>query len=115
MPRRAASNCTRPGCAGVVRDGVCTGCGPRRKATDKAHDQRRGSSTSRGYGSRWRRLRMMFLRAHPLCADCSGAGLTTAATDVHHIIAKRDGGADAWENLEALCHSCHSTVTGAGG
>lgn len=115
MPRRAASACPRPGCPGLVRDGVCSGCGPRRKLTDADHDARRGNSAERGYGHRWRKLRLMFLRANPLCAQCQADGRVAAATDVHHIQAKRDGGADAWDNLEALCHSCHSRVTAAGG
>jgi 5-methylcytosine-specific restriction protein A len=39
----------------------------------------------------------------------------TEATDVHHLIPKRDGGCDEESNLEALCHSCHSKVTNTGG
>jgi 5-methylcytosine-specific restriction enzyme A len=33
------------------------------------------------------------------------------ATDVDHIVAKRDGGQDADNNLQALCHACHSRKT----
>ncbi|MCZ6906662.1 MAG: hypothetical protein O7G28_05205, partial [Deltaproteobacteria bacterium] len=41
----------------------------------------RKSSAARGYGGRWRRLRLMTLRAHPLCnvEDCN-----EAATDGDH-------------------------------
>ena len=39
----------------------------------------------------------------------------TAATDVHHIVPRRDGGPDEEDNLMALCHACHSRVTGQGG
>lgn len=35
------------------------------------------------------------------------------ATDVHHKVAKVDGGTDEESNLEALCHSCHSKKTAA--
>lgn len=115
MPRRAARACTRSGCPGLVRDGVCAGCGPTRRQTDAIVDQRRGTSAQRGYGGRWQRLRLMFLRSSPLCVACEAEGRVTAATDVHHLIARRDGGGDDWDNLQALCHSCHSRVTGAGG
>lgn len=111
MPRRAGSTCSRPGCPGIVREGVCSACGPRRKQSDAEHDARRGTSAQRGYGRRWQRLRLMFLRANPLCVMCQEEGRVTAATDVDHILAKRDGGGDDWENLQALCHSCHSRKT----
>jgi 5-methylcytosine-specific restriction protein A len=57
----------------------------------------------------------MVLRRHRLCAECERHGRVTLATDVHHKIAKRDGGLDTAENLEPLCHSCHSRITGKGG
>lgn len=65
----------------------------------------------RGYGSRWRKLRLMFLRTHPLCVECSRAGRVVAATDVDHIRPKAEGGTDAWDNLQALCHVHHSEKT----
>ena len=65
---------------------------------------------------RWRRLRAAYLSAHPVCEDCEGKGLTTIATDVHHIrpieeCAGRplDMQARAFDpcNLRALCRPCH--------
>lgn len=53
----------------------------------------------------------MFLRANPVCAECWRQGRVTPATEVHHIVGKRKGGTDAWENLEALCKECHSRKT----
>lgn len=114
MPRRPGSACRRPGCAGIVRDGVCSSCGPLRRAQQVEQDAQRGTAAQRGYGGRWQRVRAMFLRSHPLCVDCLRSGLTTAATDVHHLVAKRSGGGDDESNLEALCHSCHSKRTAAG-
>lgn len=74
-------------------------------------DARRGTAASRGYGGRWQRLRLMFLRANPLCAHCLEAGRVSAATDVDHVLARRNGGTDDWDNLQPLCHSCHSRKT----
>lgn len=115
MPVRAGSACRRPGCAGIVRAGVCSLCGPLRARRDAAGDALRGTAAQRGYGGRWQRVRALFLRAHPLCAECAQQGVTTAATDVHHLVPRRAGGTDEESNLRALCHSCHSRITAAGG
>lgn len=115
MPNRAGRTCTRPGCAGVVRDGMCSVCGPLRRAVNRAHDERRGTAHARGYDRRWRRVRSAVLAARPLCAECERAGRITPATDVHHRTPRRAGGEDALDNLEPLCHACHSRITAAGG
>ena len=83
------------------------------KRYDPAYDRERGTSSRRGYGARWRRLRGMFLGQHPLCADPFNAhdGRPVAATDVDHIVARARGGTDAFENLQSLCHACHSRKT----
>ena len=73
----------------------------------------RVSASRRGYGARWRRLRLMFLRANALCVDCRKNGFTVEATEVHHILARSMGGGDEWENLEALCRPHHNQKTAA--
>jgi 5-methylcytosine-specific restriction endonuclease McrA len=104
MPRRPALPCRQPGCPRLN----CELHRPKR-------EDNRPSAAVRGYGRRWQRLRLMYLRAHPLCADPFGvheaAGETVAATDVDHVTARRFGGEDEWENLQALCHQCHSKKT----
>ena len=75
---------------------------------------RRESAAARGYGHRWRKLRQMILARRPLYADCKKLGRVVLAEDVHHIVARRDGGKDEESNLEALCHSCHSKRTARG-
>ncbi|MCB0086363.1 MAG: HNH endonuclease [Caldilineaceae bacterium] len=47
--------------------------------------------------------------------QCLALEKTTQATEVDHIIPKRAGGSDAFGNLQALCKSCHSAKTAAGG
>lgn len=115
MPQRAPSACRRPGCPGLVRNGVCSRCGPLRRQVQAAHDEQRGTAAQRGYDGRWQRLRLAFLNEHPLCADCLARGYVVPATDVHHLVPRRDGGSDADSNLAALCHACHSRITAGGG
>lgn len=66
----------------------------------------RPHAAARGYGATWRKLRLMVLRREPLCRRCGAAAL-----DVDHIIPRRRGGPDSLENLQALCHPCHSRKT----
>lgn len=107
MTTRAPVACHRPGCNGTVTNGKCTVCGPRRSS----YEDRRGSAASRGYDREWQRLRLMVLRREPLCRMCADLGVITPATDVDHIIPKRDGGPDTFENLQPLCHGHHSQKT----
>lgn len=74
---------------------------------------RRGSSTQRGYGSRWQRRRKVYLAEHPLCCDPFGRhpGRVAPATDVDHIRPLAGGGRDDETNYQALCHACHSFKT----
>jgi len=113
-PRRAARPCSHPGCPGLVR-GRGSYCETHEREHRDRYELGRGSSASRGYGARWRRLRKIFLAAHPLCEDPYGIHASysevSPSTDVDHIIARKDGGTDEWNNLQALCHECHSRKT----
>jgi 5-methylcytosine-specific restriction enzyme A len=77
-----------------------------RKERATKRDKYRGSAASRGYGSRWRRLRRMILNQQPLCVRCGAP-----ATDVDHIVPRAAGGDDSASNLQGLCKSCHSRKT----
>ncbi len=67
----------------------------------------RESAHARGYDRTWQALRLMILRRSPLCVKC-GQG----ASQVDHIVPIRRGGARLDpDNLQPLCHSCHSSKT----
>ena len=66
---------------------------------------------------RWKRLRMMFIRSHPLCNDPFGTHIKSAAVvpavEVDHVAGLRDSPdqAFAMENLQSLCKKCHARKT----
>ena len=72
-----------------------------------------GSRHERGYGYTWSaKIRPMVLaRDLYLCQPCLTAGRTTQADAVDHIIPKAQDGTDDYENLQAICDSCHKRKT----
>ena len=66
---------------------------------------------SKHYNSHWRRIRSNFLKINPFCKECYKNNKLTAANEVHHIIPVYEGGTDDYDNLMALCKSCHSKIT----
>ena len=102
MPYRLPTPCSQPGCGALSLTRYCPAHTRERK---QVIDQARPNAAARGYGARWQRLRRMFLRGHPFCA-CGAV-----ATDADHIVPRRRGGTDDEDNLQALCHTCHSRKT----
>ncbi|WP_186275807.1 HNH endonuclease [Burkholderia gladioli] len=112
MPGRPSHPCRHPGC-GVLIASSAPYCELHTRQTRRESDQRRGSSTARGYGSKWRAARAVFLRENPLCVACREANLIVPATDVDHIIPHRGDQKLFWSrsNWQALCHPCHARKT----
>lgn len=57
--------------------------------------------------------RRRFLSNFPLCRICESQGYVTPATEVDHIVALVNGGADDVDNLQSLCADCHKDKTRA--
>lgn len=75
-------------------------------------DDKPGSTTARGYGHAWARLRESILRRdNGLCQECLRNGRVALATHVDHIIPKSRGGSDDPGNLQSLCVACHKSKT----
>jgi len=110
MPQSARRPCAATGCAALVARGTRY-CPAHAKEKRAALDRGRESSTQRGYGWAWQRLRSHVLMVEPLCRECAAWGRVVAATDVDHVTPKSQGGTDDLFNLQSLCHSCHSAKT----
>lgn len=85
----------------------------RRLGAKSLKSMNRPSASARGYGRRWQLLARMFLNDHPFCADpfAVHGRWPPMARHVDHIVPRRAGGGDDWENLQPLCASCHSRKT----
>lgn len=70
------------------------------------------TTTERGYGYAWQKLRTKILeRDGYLCQVCKQSGKLTQATEIDHILNKASGGTDDLDNLQAICKACHKVKT----
>lgn len=69
----------------------------------------RGKTAARGYGGRWQRERLAYLRQYPLCIMCQANGRVTAASIVDHIIPHKGDPVLMWDwnNWQPLCKPHH--------
>ncbi len=104
MPKRPLSPCLQPGCPKLA---VISGrCREHARQVQRERERQRPSARERGYDAEWERLRAKYLAANPFCFACG-----EPSTDVDHIVPKSLGGSDDEDNLQALCHRCHSRKT----
>ncbi len=106
LPQKPLRPCNYSGCKELTNSRFCP---EHKKKEQRRYDKQRGTSTERGYGSNWRKVRKMVLAEEPLCRECGRQGRVTAANEVDHI----DGNAFNIErvNLQPLCKPCHSKKT----
>lgn len=95
-------------CGGLVRDGKCNRCGPKK-------DQRQ-SSSKRGYTSQWDDAKDHYLQENPLCVCCLAQGRVEGKRGrtglrVDHIVPQRIAPELFWEpsNWQTLCLTCDLT------
>jgi 5-methylcytosine-specific restriction protein A len=109
MPYKPNKPCAHPGCPKLTPSRFCPD-----HAKQDARDYekyRRDPVTRKRYGYAWRKIRDLYIAAHPLCERCESAGRVVPAREVHHILPLSQGGTHAADNLMALCPSCHSGFT----
>jgi 5-methylcytosine-specific restriction protein A len=62
----------------------------------------------------WKKLRLLYLKEHPLCEECLNEGRVTTAEDIHHKNSPfKNGECNKnlfldYNNLMALCKLCHN-------
>lgn len=109
MPTSPPRPCSATGCPALVR-GSTRYCAAHARAEQRRIDERRGSSTERGYDWTWRtRIRPAALAREPLCRMCNDEGRVTAACEVDHIDGNSRNNDPA--NLRPLCKRHHSQRT----
>ena len=87
-----------------------------KREQDRDYGRRRDPVSRALYGSRrWRRERLVFLRAHPLCSECECYGIIRAATVVDHVDPPHGDETVFWDSgrWQALCVPCHNRKTAA--
>lgn len=101
--------CRKPGCPELTREGWC----PKHKP--KQAPRRESAAWHAWYSLPvWTDdLRPMQLLREPFCRECAKRGLRVWATDVDHVVDHKGDWARFVDrdNLESLCHSCHSRKT----
>lgn len=112
MPPRAKRPCSQPGCAALVEH-PNRYCAQHKRDRQRAQDAERGTAAQRGYDARWRKARLAYLKANPLCAQCLDDTQVTPATVVDHVIPHRGDQQLFWDedNWQALCKSHHDAKT----
>ena len=111
MAMKPLRPCRYPGCCVLVPGGYCDAHRPK----DTGRRSEEAQSWHWMYLTpEWTDdLRPMQLLREPFCRECARRGLRVWATDVDHIVDHRG----SWEkfidreNLQSLCHSCHSRKT----
>jgi len=98
-------------CGGRIRVDECDRCGPVRV------EEHRGTSTERGYNSRWNREAERYKQLHPMCVCCEAQGIATGLRGrtgilVDHIVPKSLAPELFWDrsNWQTLCHHCDQTI-----
>lgn len=111
MATKPLRPCRYPGCRTLVTGGYCDAHKP--KPVDRRSEEAKFWHWMYLTDTWTKDLRPGQLLREPFCRECARHGLRTYATDVDHI---RDHKGD-WavftdcNNLESLCHSCHSRKT----
>ena len=89
---------------------------PKRKKTERTDTDIRKLRQSAYQSTAWRKLRLKYLKEHPICEECLKKGKVTPSEDIHHKISPFKGGKVDYNllvdenNLMSLCKQCHSTI-----
>ena len=92
---------------------ACEACKERQAKRQMEYEKSRGTSTQRGYNSKWRKYREGYLKHNPLCVECLKEGIITPATVVDHIVPHKGDSKLFWDktNHQGLCKHHHDIKT----
>jgi len=108
MPHKPKKPCAYPNCPNLT-DG--TYCEEHKKSERERYDKyERAWDYGKKYGSKWKKIRARYVKAHPLCERCLAEGRITPVEEVHHILPVNRGGTNDENNLMSLCRSCHNKI-----
>lgn len=110
-PKKPCRKCKRV----LTRETYCPACELKLKALKKEKSQRydtnRGTTTERGYGADWVKVRSIKLSQNPLCEcnRCKEMGRILVADTVHHVepVETHPELRLDIQNLESMSHRCH--------
>ena len=107
MPQRPKRACNWRGCHGftITKHRFCE---IHRKQAQNEYVRK--TDWHKLYNSRWRKVRIQYLRQNPLCVMCKKDGVLKAATEVDHIEPHKGDAQKFWnqDNWQGLCKQCHS-------
>lgn len=111
MGVKPLKTCRHPGCLTLTPNAYCV----------KHQRKQRGSRSAEAETWRWmyktdewkKKLRPAQLAKEPFCRECAKIGLRVYAEDVDHIVDHKGDPVlfSDPNNLQSLCHSCHSRKT----
>lgn len=118
MPQAPRKPCRSPGCGVLTSASYCGKHERVKEAVQREsrikYDKERGTSASRGYGSRWGKAAKQYRVNNPLCCMCQEKGILKLNNCVDHVVAV-SGPDDPlfWDesNWQGLCTPCHSEKT----
>ena len=112
MPYKPAGPCHYPGCPHLTNHprGYCSRHLPGKY---REEDEGRLPSNKRGYDRHWRKERLDYLKANPLCVECLKDKQVTPATVVDHITPPKGDYDLFWDrnNWQSLCKPHHDRKT----
>jgi len=106
MPPKIPKPCAYPNCPALTVERYC----PKHKTVAGREYNKlcRSPDHAKHYDWRWRKIRNLYISAHPLCEECLKSNRLVPADEVHHIIPPDCGGTHDDDNLMSLCKSCHT-------
>lgn len=113
MPFKPVRPCSLPACGNLAAPNSSR-CETHTRKDKQINDERRGTSTERGYDSAWSHVRKLKADCSPLCEACLLKNIERPLDVVHHIkpIEFYPELRLVMENLQSLCSWHHEAIHG---